>query len=97
MDRHELQARTDAQTAEWKRNLDVMRARAGTAGADAKVRYSETVAQLQQQFDEFKIDAAKTWDAADDRWDQTAKDLENKWAEWELRARSALNELTKPR
>lgn len=95
MDKHELRARIDAQTDEWKRNLDVMKAKADASSGETKVKYSENVAQLQRQFDEFKIQAAKAWDTADEGWDQTSKDLELKWAEWELRAKSAWNELTR--
>lgn len=95
MDKHELKARVDAQTNEWNRNLDIMKAKADAATGDAKVTYSEKVAQLQQQFDEFKVKAAKAWDAADSGWDQNSSDLERTWAEWEVRAKSAWNELTK--
>jgi Na+-transporting NADH:ubiquinone oxidoreductase subunit NqrF len=95
VNKHEMEARTAAQEDEWKRNLDIMKAKADAARGDAKVTYSQNVAQLQQQFDEFKVQAAKAWDVADDAWDQTSKDLETKWAEWELRAKSAWNDLTK--
>lgn len=93
MDKHELKARIDSQTDEWKRNLDVMKAKADAAPADAKVRYREIVAKLQEQFDEFKIQAAKALDVADDKWDSAARDLELKWDEWELKAKKAWNEL----
>lgn len=95
MDKHELKARVDAQTHEWSRNLDIMMAKAQAATGDAKVKYLENVGQLQQQFDEFKVKAAKAWDSADSTWDQRSEDLERTWAEWEIRAKSAWDELTR--
>jgi hypothetical protein len=95
MDKHEMKARIDAQSAEWKTNLDTMRAKADAATGDAKVGYQERVAGLQKQFDELKIQAARSWDVADDKWDSASKDLELKWDEWQLRAKSAWHEFTK--
>jgi hypothetical protein len=95
MDKHELKARTDARTDEWRRNLDIMKAKAAAATGDAKVKYTQSVAQLQTQFDEFKVEAAKAWDSADSTWDKTSADLQRTWADWELRAKSAWNELSK--
>jgi len=80
--------------AEWKANLGIMKAKAEAATGDAKVGYMEVVAKLQEQLDDFKIQAAKTWDAADDKWDSASTDWELKWDEWELRAKKAWNELT---
>jgi len=95
MDRHETQARIDAQINEWKRNLDAMKTKAEAATGDAKVAYQENVGLLQKQLDELKVRAAKAWDVADDTWDASRKDLESAWSEWEDRAKKAWNELTK--
>ena len=95
MNKHEMKARIDAQEDEWKRNLDIMKAKADAATGDAKVSYSKKVAELQQQLDALKVQAAKAWDVADDKWDKTSTDLESTWAEWELRAKTAWNDLTK--
>lgn len=97
MDKHELRARIDAQDSEWQRNLDTMHARAEAASGDAKVKYREQVATLQKQLDELRIQAAKAWDSADDKWDDASDELQAKWGEWELRAKSALNDLTEPK
>ena len=93
--RHEIKARIDAKAEEWKRSLDVMKAKAGTASGESKVRRQETVSRLQEQFDELKIQSAKAWDVADDTWQAAERDLNQKWSEWELRAQSARNDLTK--
>jgi acetolactate synthase regulatory subunit len=93
MQRHELKARVVAGTDEWRNNLEVMKARAGAVGGDARTKKVEMVSELQQQFDALKVQAAKTWDCADDKWDQASRDMELKWDEWELRAKQALNDL----
>jgi len=62
---------------------------------DSKVEYLKLVAESQKQFDGLKVQAAKTWDVADDKWDTTSKDLELKWEEWQLNAKKMWNDLTK--
>ena len=93
MDRHETKARVEAQIAEWNRNLDTMKAKAEAMAGDSKVEYLKLVAASQKQFDGLKIQAAKTWDVADDKWDTTSKDLELKWEEWQLNAKKMWNDL----
>ena len=93
MDRHELKARIDAQDAEWMRNLATMKAKADVASGEAKVRYQDEVAKLQEQLNDLRIQGARLWDTADDKWDTAAEDLQARWGEWELRAKSALNDL----
>jgi hypothetical protein len=93
MDRHEVKARVDAQFNEWQRNLETMKAKADASAGDAKVDYLKAVSEYQGQFDALKIQAAKTWDVADDAWDSASKDLDIKWDEWKLRAKKAWNDL----
>lgn len=95
MDRHETKARTEALIDEWKRNLDTMKAKAEASTGDAKVGYREAVADLQKQLDGLKIQAAHSWDVADDSWDVTWKELDLKWQEWEVRAKRAWADFSK--
>lgn len=95
MERHEMKARFESQIDEWNRNLDTMKAEAEASTGDAKVEYLKMVAESQKQFDGLKVQAAKTWDVADDLWDSTSKDLELKWEEWQLNAKKMWNDLTK--
>lgn len=95
MDKHEMKARFETQMDEWKRNLEIMKAKAEASTGDAKVALLEAVAERQKEFDELKIQAAKAWDAADDSWDSASRDLELKWDEWQLRAKKAWNEFQK--
>lgn len=95
MERHEMKARFESQIDEWNRNLDTMKAEAEASTGDAKVEYLKMVAKSQKQFDGLKVQAAKTWDVADDLWDSTSKDLELKWEEWQLNAKKMWNDLTK--
>jgi hypothetical protein len=95
MDRHETKARIEAQIGEWKRNLEIMKAKAEAMAGDSKVEYLKAVGESQKGFDGLKIQAAKAWDVADDVWDSTSKDLEIKWDEWQLGAKKIWNDLTK--
>lgn len=95
MDRHEIKARIDAQTDEWNNKIATMKAKADAATGDAKVGYQETVGDLQKQLNDLKVKAAAAWDTADDRFESVGKDLELAWSEWELRAKTALNDLMK--
>jgi hypothetical protein len=95
MDRHETKARIDAQIAEWQRNLETMRAKAEASAGDVKVNYLKAVSEYQAQLDALKVQAARTWDVADDSWDSASKDLGIKWDEWQLRAKKAWNDLSR--
>jgi phage-related minor tail protein len=95
MERHEIKARVDAKLDEWKSNLDVMKAKSGAKTGDANAKYHEHLSELQSQYDDLKVHAAKTWDTADDKFDDASKALELKWAEWEVRAKHALDDVSK--
>ena len=95
MERHEIKARVDAKLDEWKNHLDAMQAKAGSKTGEADAHYREHLAELQSQYNDLKISAAKAWDTADDKFDGVSKDLELKWAEWEVRAKHALDHVSK--
>jgi hypothetical protein len=95
MSTHETKARIDSGMDEWKRNLETMKAKTGSAASQADVKYRETVAQLQKQFDDLKIKSAKAWDVADDSFDSARKDVEASWDEWEIRAKKAWEDLSR--
>lgn len=94
MDRHEMKARFEAQTDEWKRNLDTATAKAEAAVGEGRAKHLKAASSIQEQLDELKIQAAKSWDAADDVWEAQSKELEAKWEEWQERAKRAMRELT---
>jgi hypothetical protein len=95
MSTHETKARIDSAMDEWKRNLQVMNSKTRAAASEGDVKYRETVAQLQKQFDDLKIKSAKAWDVADDSFDSARKDVEAAWDEWEVRAEKAWKDLSK--
>ena len=95
MQKHEFKARVDGQMDEWKRNLDVMKAKADSTTGDSKVAYTEQVSTLQKQYDELKIKAAGAWDAADDKWDETSRGLAGAWDDWTDRAAKAWDDSKK--
>ena len=95
MDKHEMKARMDAQLDEWKNNLETMKAKAAASQGQTHVEYTQTVADLQKQYDDLKIKAAAAWDAADDKLDSAQTDLELGWEEWVVRAKRSWSDLTK--
>ena len=54
MSTHETKARIESGMDEWKRNLETMKAKTDSAASRTDVKYRETVAQLQKQFDDLK-------------------------------------------
>jgi hypothetical protein len=95
MSTHESKARIESGMDEWNRNLETMRAKTGSAASQADVKYRETVAQLQKQFDDLKIKSAKSRDRADVSIDSAHKNVEDAWDEWETRAKKAWDDLFK--
>ncbi len=95
MKKHEFKARVDGQMDEWKRNLDVMKAKAESSSGETKVAYTERVVGLQKQYDELKVKAAAAWDTADDKWDETSKGLGSAWDDWTDRAAKTWDDLKK--
>jgi len=94
MGKHETKARIESGMDEWKRNLETMKAKTGSAASQANVKYRETVAQLQKQYDELKVRSARVWDAADDSFDSARKDVESAWDEWVGRAKKVWEDLS---
>ena len=95
MERHEMEARIDAQVDEWKRNLDTLKAKADASPGQANVAYRDALEPLQKQFDALKIQAAAAHDAADDSWDSVSASFETSWNEWQDRAKRAWDEASK--
>jgi len=95
MSTRETKACIESGMDEWKRNLETMKAKTGAAAGQTDVKYRETVAQLQKQFNDLKIKTAKAWDVADDSFESARKDLEAAWDEWETRAKKAWEDLSK--
>jgi hypothetical protein len=95
MSTHETKARIESAMDEWKRDLETMKAKTGSTVGQADVKYRETVAQLQEQFDDLTIKSAKAWDVADDSFDSALKDIQASWDEWESRAKRSWEDLSK--
>jgi hypothetical protein len=95
MERHEIEARIDAQVDEWKRNLDALKAKADSSHGQADVAYRDALEPLQKQFDALKIQAAAAHDAADDSWDSVSSSFETSWNEWQDRAKRVWDEASK--
>jgi predicted nucleic acid-binding Zn-ribbon protein len=93
MGTQESKARITTQIDEWQRDLKTMKAKVEAAAGDSKVEYQERVNQLGEQFDDFKLRAAKLRDEADEKWDSGRKDFELQWDEWQLRAKRAWQDL----
>ena len=95
MERLEIKSRVDTKLDEWKRTLDIMRAKVDASEDDATAKYQEQVVALEKQHHELKAKAADVWDSAEDKWDAAAQDVERALDEWEQRAASARDSLLK--
>jgi ribonuclease HII len=71
----------EAQLAQWKADLDVLKAKASRASVEAKVKHDELLDSLQGKHDEAAEHLAKLKTATDDVWVQVKTSTEKTWAE----------------
>lgn len=69
----------EAQLDEWNAKIDVLKAKAQRAGADAKVDYEETIEDLQQKRAAAKSKLQDLREASDDAWDDLKEGVEQAW------------------
>jgi hypothetical protein len=71
----------DAQLSEWKAQIDLLRARADKAKAEAKIEYYKTIENLQHRHGEAgaKLHELKT--AGDEAWEDLKTGAQKAWDE----------------
>ena len=69
-----------AQLDEWSATVDVLKARADKAGAGAKIKYYETIKDLQKKQGEAQSRLRDLQNASEDAWEDLKEGIENAWA-----------------
>jgi hypothetical protein len=72
----------EAQLAQWKADLDVLKAKARRVEVGAKIRYDQTLETLQGKHDEAgqRLQGLRT--ASDEAWEGMKASTEKVWAEF---------------
>ena len=83
------ETRLDAQLAQWDAEIGVLKAKAARAEVDAKVRYDETIVDLQHKHDEIGEHLGKLRAASDETWEGVKAGAEKAWLEFKLLFHSA--------
>jgi len=72
----------EAQLAQWKADIDVLKAKAKRAEVGAKVQYDKTIDSLQHTHDEAGKHLHNLKDAGDDAWENVKSGTEKAWTEF---------------
>ncbi|OGW39729.1 MAG: coiled coil domain-containing protein, partial [Nitrospirae bacterium GWD2_57_9] len=71
----------DAQLKEWSAQIELLKAKADNARADAKVEYFKTIDALQRKQNEAKTKLHELKTAGDEAWEDLKAGAEKAWAE----------------
>ena len=85
------QHKMEAQMKEWGARLDLLKARADKASADAKIEIHKQVVEMgkledaaKKHFEEFKASSVETWNEVkkdvEEKWNSLAASVEATWA-----------------
>lgn len=81
--RKAYEEKLEAQLKEWKAQIELLKAKASNASADAKIEYHETIEALQRKSDELKVKFAELKDSGDDAWEEVKIGAAKAWSEVE--------------
>lgn len=81
----------EAQLAEWKADIDKLRARADSASADAKLDLLEQIDRLRSKRDEARDRLDEIRKAGEDSWKDLRDRSEKAWGDLSTGIREALN------
>lgn len=79
--RKAYESKLDAQLAQWKADIDVLKAKARRAEVDAKVDYDKLIDALQQKYDEAGRHMRDLKTASDEAWESVKAGTETVWHE----------------
>ena len=79
--RKAYEEKLDAQLKEWSAQIDLLKAKAKNAKANAKVEYYQTIEALQHMEDEAKTKLNRLKTAGDGAWEEMKTGVENAWGE----------------
>lgn len=71
----------DAQLKEWSAQVALLKAKADTARAEAKIEYYKTIETLQGKQDAARAKLQELRTAGDDAWEDVKTGAENVWAD----------------
>jgi multidrug resistance efflux pump len=71
----------DAQIKEWNAQIDLLKAKADKAKAEAKIDFYKTIDALQQKQEEAKAKLKELKTAGDEAWEDVKKGAEKAWAD----------------
>ena len=81
-DRKAYEKKLDAQLAQWKAEIDVLKAKAKRTEVDARVNYDQVVDALQRKHDEAGNHLRKLKTAGDDAWESVKVGTDKIWSEF---------------
>lgn len=64
------ESKMDAKLQEWQAEIDKLKAKSQSAGADAQIKYNDQIARLEQKKDEANAKLAAVKDASGDAWQE---------------------------
>jgi hypothetical protein len=79
--RKAYEERFDAQLKEWSAQIALLKAKADTARAEAKIEYYKTIETLQGKQDEARTKLQELRAAGDDAWEDLKTGAEKIWAD----------------
>lgn len=72
----------EMQLAQWKADIDVLKAKAKRAEVGAKVQYDKTIDSLQRTHDDARGHLRGLQEAGEDAWEGVKSGTEKAWAEF---------------
>lgn len=75
------ESKLDAQLAEWKAEIDVIKAKAKRAEVGAKINYDKAIDTLQRRHDEADHHLRDLKIASDEAWESVKTGTEKVWSE----------------
>lgn len=81
----------EAQLKEWKAQIELLKAKAANASADAKIEYQETIDSLQRKSDGLKGKLAELKDSGDDAWEEIKTGAAKVWSDVESAFHKAIS------
>ncbi len=91
--REAYQEKMEAQLREWAAKLEVLKAKAGTAGADLKIEYIRQVEMAQGRLDVARRELDELKGGSDEAWDDLRMGMDKAWRELKGAVESAFQEL----
>jgi hypothetical protein len=79
--RKAYEEKIDAQLKEWNAQIDLLKAKADKAKAEAKIDYYKTIDALQHKQEEARTKLKELKTAGDEAWEDVKKGAEKAWAE----------------